>query len=238
MRHWDSFQPCSWWQNREFQAKTNTNQLVCEPKLNRTAAPSGVTTWIWKFDLKKCKLSTYLWFAEMFNYVPTVVRLWLSLWDKNINGADDHKSDASHKTLRPPVMSLVLRSRIRNVVSKSTLIWISEDLASFSAEEEEAPSLVLVALTHNYLSRCQKKHFDGNFLPNNPENREKQSIFLRVLMDFFKKEIYVLCYWQLWLFPSHLCIMNFTQQPSCSCLLLLSYMPQSVCWRNGTSFFF
>lgn len=238
MRHWDSFQPCSWWQNREFQAKTNTNQLVCEPKLNRTATPSGVTTWIWKFDLKKCKLSTYLWFAEMFTYVPTVVRLWLSLWDKNINGADDHKSDASHKTLRPPVMSLVLRSRIRNVVPKSTLIWISEDLASFSAEEEEAPSLVLVALTHNYLSRCQKKHFDGNFLPNNPENREKQSIFLRVLMDLKKKKIHILCYWQLWLFPSHLCIMNFTQQPSCSCLLLLSYTPQSVCWRNGTSFFF
>lgn len=129
----------------------------------------------------------------MFNYVPTVVRLWLSLWDKNINGADGHKSDAFHKTLRPPVIPLVLRSRIRNVVSKSTAIWISEDLASFSAEEEEAPSLVLVALTHNYLSRCQKKHFDGNFLPNNPENEEKQSIFLRVLMDLKKKKKSIFC---------------------------------------------
>ena len=77
----------------------------------------------------------------MFNYVPTVGRQWLSSWDKNVNGADDHESDTSHKTLRPPVISLVLRSRIRDVVPKSTAIWISEDLASFSAEEEEAPPM-------------------------------------------------------------------------------------------------
>ena len=91
------------------------------------------------------------------------------------------------KNLLPPAISLVLRSRIRNIVPESTVIWRFSII--FSSRRNSFSCFWCQFLTITYYQDAKRSIFcfDANFLPNNPENEEKQNIFWRVHMDLNKK---------------------------------------------------